>query len=166
MSRGSDVSRGLPGARCESAARRRGVAALSLLAAGSMGVVASFQLGLVRQLPDPPLPGFDPEKVAGSGDAYALMGIPDAILGLGSYTLTFGLAAIGEGDRTASMSWPSLALAAKVLLDAAYAGRKALGQWPQHRALCSWCLVAAGASLASVPLAIPDAIEALRGRRA
>jgi len=131
-----------------------------------MGVVASFQLGLVRHLPDPPLPGFDSEKVAGSAEARALLGIPDAILGLGSYALTFGLAMIGEGDRTASRPWPSLALAAKVSIDAAYAGRKALGQWPRHRALCSWCLVAAGASLASVPLAVPDAIERLRGRRA
>lgn len=44
--------------------------------------------------------------------------------------------------------------------------RKALGQWPRHRALCSWCLVAAGASFASVPLALPEAVEVLRGRRA
>jgi len=130
-----------------------------------MGVVAAFQLGLVRHLPDPPLPGFDSEKVSGSEEAFATMGIPDALLGMGSFALTFGLATIGEGDRPALRPWPSLALAAKVSLDAAYAGRKALGQWPRHRALCSWCLVAVGASLASVSLAIPDAIEAARGRR-
>ena len=145
-------------------ARRRGVAALSLLAAGSMGVVASYQLGLIRRLPDPPLAGFDSAKVAGSAEAYALLGMPDAVLGLGSYAATLGLAALGGGDRSPARPWLPLALAAKVSLDATLAGRKALGQWPRHRALCSWCLVAAGASLASVPLVLPDAIEALRRR--
>ena len=145
-------------------ARRRGVAALSLLAAGSMGVVASYQLGLIRRLPDPPLPGFDSARVAGSAEAYSTLGMPDAVLGLGSYAATLGLAALGGGDRSPVRPWLPLALAAKVALDATLAGRKALGQWPRHRALCSWCLVAAGASLASVPLVVPDAVEVLRRR--
>ncbi len=152
--------------RGKSLARRRGVAVLSLLAAGSMGMVAAYQLGLIRDLPDPPLPGFDSEKVAGSTEAFATLGMPDAVLGLGSYAVTLGLAAMGGGDRAATRPWLPLALAAKVSLDAAIAGRKALGQWPRHRALCSWCLVAAGASFASVPLALPEAVEVLRDRRA
>ena len=145
-------------------ARRRGVAALSLLAAASMGLVAAYQIGLIRRLPDPPWRGFDSEKVAGSAEASSMLGMPDAVLGLGSYAATLGLAACCGSDRGPSRPWLPLALAAKVTLDAAVAGRKALGQWPRYRALCSWCLVAAGASLASVPLVLPDAVEILRRR--
>ena len=38
-------------------ARRRGVACLSLLSAGSMGMIASYQLGLITHLPDLPCAG-------------------------------------------------------------------------------------------------------------
>jgi len=59
-------------------------------------------------------------------------------------------------------------MGAKVGLDAALAGRLALGQWPRHKAFCSWCLLAAGASFAALPLAAPEVLEAwnnmIRGR--
>ncbi|MGH3520846.1 MAG: hypothetical protein ACRDQ7_26420 [Haloechinothrix sp.] len=32
----------------------------------------------------------------------------------------------------------------------------------RHRALCFWCLVAAGAHIATVPLTLPQALRALR----
>jgi hypothetical protein len=38
---------------------RRHQTALMLGATAAMGVVALYQTGLVRHLPDPPLPGFD-----------------------------------------------------------------------------------------------------------
>ncbi len=44
-------------------ARRRKVAGLALAAAGSMGLVSLYQLGVIKHLPDPPLPGFDSDKV-------------------------------------------------------------------------------------------------------
>jgi vitamin K epoxide reductase family protein len=143
-------------------ARRRGVAALALLSAGSMGVIALYQLGLIEHLPDPPLPGLDSEAVVGSDEAYARLATPDAVLGLGSYAVTLGLAAMGGEDRAARRPWLPLALGAKVTFDALQAGRLALGQWPRHRALCSWCLLAAGATVAAVPLAAPEVREAWR----
>jgi len=48
----------------------------------------------------------------------------------------------------------------KVIIDAAQAGWLALGQWPKHRALCCWCLPAAGATFAALPLAAPEVMEA------
>ena len=36
-------------------------------------------------------------------------------------------------------------------------GRLTIDQWTKHRALCSWFLLAAGATFATVPLAIPEA---------
>jgi uncharacterized membrane protein len=140
-------------------ARRRAVAGLALLAAGSMGVIALYQLGLIEHLPDPPVPGLDSEAVAGSDEAYARLASPDAVLGLGSYAVTLGLAAIGDERRASRQPWLPLAMGAKVAFDAIQAGRLALGQWPRHRALCSWCLLAAAASFAALPLAAPEAIE-------
>jgi uncharacterized membrane protein len=141
-------------------ARRRGVAGLALLSAGSMGVIALYQLGLIKHLPDPPTPGVDSEAVVGSDEAYAQLATPDAVLGLGSYAVTLGLAAMGGEDRAARRPWIPLALGAKVTFDALQAGRLTLGQWPRHRAFCSWCLLAAGATFAALPLAVPEAIEA------
>lgn len=143
-----------------SLARRRGVAGLALLAAGSMGVIALYQLGLIEHLPDPPAPGLDSDAVVGSDEAYSRLDAPDAVLGLGSYALTLGLAAAGGEDRAACRPWLPLAMGAKVALDAALAGRLALGQWPRHKALCPWCLLAAGASFAALPLAAPEILEA------
>jgi len=98
--------------------------------------------------------------VVGSDEAYARLVTPDAVLGLGSYAVTLGLAAMGGEDRAARRPWLPLALGAKVTFDALQAGRLAFGQWPRHRAFCSWCLLAAGATFAALPLAVPEAIEA------
>ncbi len=141
-------------------ARRRGVAGLALLAAGSMGVIALYQLGLIEHLPDLPAPGVDSEAVVGSDEAYAGLETPDAVLGLASYVVTLGLAATGGADRASRRPWLPLALGVKVAIDAIQAGRLAIGQWPKHRALCSWCLLAAGTSFAALPLAVPEAIDA------
>ena len=67
----------------------------------------------------------------------------------------------GAGHRAARRPWLPLALGIKVTIDAAQAGRLALGQWPKHRALCSWCLLAAGATFAALPLAAPEVRRSL-----
>lgn len=145
-------------------ARRRGVAGLALLAAGSMGVVALYQLGLIEHLPDLPLPGLDSQAVVGSDEAYARLEMPDAVLGVGCYAVTLGLAVMGGDDRAGRHPWLPLALGTKVAFDSFQAGRLALGQWPKYRALCSWCLLATAATFAMVPLAVPEVGEVLRKR--
>ncbi len=142
-------------------ARRRGVVGLSLAAAGSMGLIALYQTGIVKHLPDPPLPLFDSDKVDASAEAYAYLATPDAALGLTNYGVTMILAAMGGEDRATQRPWIPLALAAKVLVDAAQAGRLTVDQWTKHRAFCFWCLLAAGATFATVPLALPEARAAL-----
>ena len=47
--------------------------------------------------------------------------------------------------------------ASKVSIDAAQAAKLSWDQWAKHRAFCFWCLVAAGATFAAVPLAMPEA---------
>ena len=142
--------------------RRRGIVGLSLVASASMGLIALYQTGVIRHLPEPPLPGLDADKVNGSAQAYELFAVPDAILGLGSYTATMALAAIGGTDRAKDLPLIPLALAAKVAFDVANAARLTVDQWTKHRAFCLWCLIAATATFAMVPLVIPEAMAAGR----
>jgi hypothetical protein len=145
--------------------QRREIAGLALGAAGAMSLIALYQLGLIEQLPDPPLPYFDSEKVNAGAEAYSRLSMPDAPIGLGSYAATLGLAAMGGENRAEEKPWIPLALAAKTLADALQAGKLTVDQWTKHRAFCVWCLIAAGCTFATVPLALPEAREALRNVR-
>ncbi|WP_156912210.1 hypothetical protein [Citrifermentans bremense] len=64
--------------KSRSLSRRRGIVGLSLLAAGSMGLIALYQAGIIRHIPEPPLPRFDADKVVASEEAYAVLHTPDA----------------------------------------------------------------------------------------
>ena len=141
--------------------RRRGVVALSLAASASMGVIALYQTGIIRHLPEPPLPMLDADKVDASAEAYERFSTPDAILGLGSYAATMGLAAMGGSNRAAERPWIPLAMAAKVGFDVANAVRLTIDQWTKQRAFCFWCLIAAAATFAMAPLVIPETRDAL-----
>jgi uncharacterized membrane protein len=144
---------------------RRRIAALSLSAMGSMGVVAAYQFGLLKSLPEPPLPFLDSDRVDASGEAYQLLRTPDAALGLASYAATLALAGMGTRDRAREQPWLPLALAAKTVLDAASGIYLGLEQGTKHKRFCTWCLIAAGASIAMVPTALPEARSSWRHLR-
>jgi uncharacterized membrane protein len=138
--------------------RRRRIVALELGAAAAMGIAAAYQTGVIARVPEPNVPGFDADKVDASAEAYQLLGMPDATLGLLSYATTLALAAAGGATRDRPR-WLSVALAAKASVDAAYAGKLTADQMTKHKALCSWCLVAAAASFAAAPIAWRDLKE-------
>ena len=142
--------------------RRRGVIALSLVASGSMSLITLYQMGLIEHLPEPPLPMMNADKVDASAEAYQRFSMPDAILGLGSLAATMSLAAMGGSDRARTAPWIPLALAAKVAFDVINAGKLSVDQWTKHKAFCFWCLIAAGATFATAPLVVPEAMEAIR----
>lgn len=100
---------------------------------GSMGLVAAYQFGLLRHLPEPPLPGLDSDRVDATGEAYQLLKTPDAALGLASYAATLALAGMGSRDRAQDRPWLPLALAAKTVLDAASGAYLALEQGTKHK---------------------------------
>lgn len=148
--------------------RRRQVSRLTFGAMGSLGMVAAYQLGLLRHLPDPPVGPFESDRVDASGEAYQYLKTPDATLGLASYGATLVLVGMGGARRAAQRPWLPLAMAGKVALDAAYGIYLTLEQGTKHRRFCSWCLAAVGASLATVAQVIPEAAaawKALRRRR-
>ncbi len=155
---GSDLRHGSR----KSLRRRRGIFGLFLAASASMSVIALYQLGILKRVPEPDLPGFDSGSVTGSAKAYSLLATPDAVLAMGSYAVTMTLAAMGLPDRANEQPLLPIALAAKVGLDAVVAAKYTLDEWREHRAFCFWCLLASAATFASVPLVIPEARRALR----
>lgn len=142
--------------------QRRGVLVGSLGAAAAMGVIALYQMGIIDHLPEPPLPYVDADTVDASEEAYQWLSTPDAVLGLANYAGTAVLAAMGGADRVQRRPWLPMALAVKAGLDAAQALNLSVDQWTRHRAFCTWCLLAAGASVATAALAGPEALAALR----
>ncbi|HWH33705.1 MAG TPA: vitamin K epoxide reductase family protein [Acidimicrobiales bacterium] len=144
---------------------RRRTTALSLLSTGALGLVEAYQAGLLRHLPEPPLAVFDADRVDASGEAYELFKTPDAALGMVSFAVTAALAGMGGARRSDRRPWVPLALAAKVAADAAGSLLLTAEQVTKHRRLCSWCLLSAAASLATVPAAVPEAAAAWRSLR-
>lgn len=145
--------------------QRRVVTALSLTGAASMGLITLYQMGIIKHLPELPLPWFDADAVDASAEAYQYLAAPDATIGLTSYSATLLLAAIGGRDRASTKPWLPLTLAAKVALDVANAARLSISQWTKRRAFCMWCLLAAGATFATMPLVVPEALAAIRALR-
>jgi hypothetical protein len=142
--------------------RRRQVVTLSMLSAACMSVIALYQIGVTKHVPEPPLPGLDADAVDASGHAYEKLSVGDAFLGFVSYGVTMLLAAMGGPGRYRSHPYVPLALAGKAACDAGQAATLTRDQWVRHRAFCSWCLTAATATFAVVPLVVPEALAAYR----
>lgn len=134
------------------------------IAALCMQLIGLFQMGLIKHLPEPPLPHLDADKVDSAAQAYSpfWLPMPDAFLGLVSYAVTAALAVVGPADRVQRYAWVPLLLGLKVLVDAVQAGRLTYDQWAKHQAFCFWCLVAAFATFVAIPLAAPEAYAAAK----
>ena len=63
-----------------------------------------------------------------------------------------GPGAMGGKDRAQKQPWIPLALVGKATADALQAAKLTYDQWEKHEAFCIWCLVAAGATFATLPL--------------
>lgn len=142
--------------------QRRRVVALSLTSAACMGVIALYQIGATKHVPEPPLPLLDADKVDASKEAYEKLSVGDAFIGFVSYGVTMLLAAAGGPRRHVSHPWLPRALAVKAAFDALQAAKLTVDQWTKHRAFCSWCLTAAGATFAVIPAVIPELRASLR----
>ena len=118
-------------------AQRRGIVSLSMVAVGSMGLITLYQMGIIKHLPEPPLPGLDADKVDASSEAYSRFSTPDGVLGLGNYAITMGLAAMGGQERARTKPWIPLAMAAKVGFDLSQAIRLFFDQKNKQHAFCS-----------------------------
>jgi hypothetical protein len=80
--------------------RRRGaVVGLSMLGTASLGLVALYQMGIIKHLPEPKVKLLNADKVDASSEAYEWLSTADALLGIASFGTTMVLAGMGGKDR-------------------------------------------------------------------
>jgi uncharacterized membrane protein len=139
--------------------RRRWVVGLSIFGSVAAQIVALYQTGIIKRLPDPPGP-FDSDKVDASDYAYKRLQTPDGFLMLGTYAVTGALAAAGGKDRATQQPWLPIAAAAKTLYDAATTVKLGREEWAENKALCAYCQAATLATFASAALTLPEALRA------
>ncbi len=152
------------GARTPDLLRRRAVIVLSLVGMGSMTATSLLQTGVLKHLPDPPLPGFNSDTVNLSEAAFPL-GVPDGTIGVVSFAANLPLAALGGRDRARSRPWIPVLAAAKALADGVVAGWYFYQMPTREHAWCVYCIVAQLASLGIVALTLPEARRALDAAR-
>jgi uncharacterized membrane protein len=126
-----------------------------------MAAVTLLQTGIVKHLPDPPLPGFNSDKVNSSDTAYALR-IPDGTLSLASLAVNVPLSALGGKDRAEKHPWIPIAFAVKAGIEAAAASWYFYQMPAKEKAWCPYCILGTLANLGILALAIPEASKALR----
>ncbi|HEV2272788.1 MAG TPA: vitamin K epoxide reductase family protein [Acidobacteriaceae bacterium] len=107
--------------------------AAACAAAGTLIPVVAHQLGILGHLPDPPGSLFASDRITESKAAHPL-GIPDGVLGAGSYAATIALVLLA---RTRPKVRKLLAL--KLVADGSLAGFNVVRQVALFEKLCSWC---------------------------
>jgi uncharacterized membrane protein len=149
--------------------RRRAIIGLSMLG-GSMGqLVTLYQTGIVSHLPDPPGQQlFDADRVDASNYAYNKFNSPDGPIMVANYAITAWLAAAGGLDRARRNPLLPIAMGVKLVLDGVTNVELAREEWSENKAFCEYCQVATVCTIASIVLAAPEVMTAVRtlfGRR-
>lgn len=138
----------------------RAIRLLSALGAANMAVISLRQLGAIGHLPDPPLRGFDADRVTVDREAW-IFGIPDAPIEAASHLANIPLARLATGALGERVPWLPVALGAKAVTEAAIAlwyfehMRSRVGAW------CAYCILGAGINVALAALAVPVARRAV-----
>ena len=139
----------------------RGMAiACCCVAIGTLVPVVMLQLHAIDDLPDLPGHIFNSRKIVLSKGAFPL-GIPDGMLGIGSYAVTILLLVTAKPGRPLLQA----ALRGKLLMDGTMAARNTRKQITKFGRVCSWCVGTAIATAGVVYFA-RKAREADRLRRA
>lgn len=140
--------------------RRRKIIGLSLFGIGVTAVISLFQTGIVRHLPDPPIAGFDSDKVMSSDPAY-MFGGADATLALATLAINLPLAAFGGANRACEMPLVPVLATGKSAIDAAFAGWYFYQMPTREKAWCVYCIVTAATIFGIFALTLPEAKAAL-----
>ncbi|GAB2787436.1 putative membrane protein [Hymenobacter luteus] len=142
--------------------RRRWIIGLSLVGVAAGQMVSLYQTGIIKHLPDPPLDVFDSDKVDASDYAYKRLDTPDALPMIMTYGLTATLAGAGGMNRAAQQPLLPVAMGLKTLFDTVTTVKLGREEWQENKALCFYCQVATVVSIASVVLAMPEALKGLK----
>jgi uncharacterized membrane protein len=120
---------------------RRALIGTSLIGIATMGIVTLFQSGAIKHLPDPPIKGFDSDKVNSSDTAFG-WGMPDAPLSIVSHAVNIALAVFGRGDRAETQPWAPLLATAAAAPSAVVSAKYVFYQMPvKEKGWCPYCIV-------------------------
>lgn len=156
------LSRELRTDRSPDIRRRRAQVGLNLACMAIGGVVAAYQTGIIRHLPDPPVGPFDSDRVDASAYAYKRAETPDGLLMALTYAASAVLAGAGGADRARRRPWLPILSAAKAAYDLQTCVKLAREEWHENRALCAWCQGASALTAVSAALSLPEAARAAR----
>jgi uncharacterized membrane protein len=139
---------------------RRALVGVSLVGIASMAIVTLFQSGAVKHLPDPPIKGFDSDKVNSSDTAFG-WGTPDAPLSIISHAVNIAIATIGTAGRHHAQPWVPLLAAGAAAPSAAVSAKYLFYQMPvEERGWCPYCIADALAHIASFGFTLWEATKA------
>ncbi len=155
-----ELRRQLQHGKSENLGRRRAIIGLSLVGMAAMTAVSLFQTGVVEHLPDPPIDGFDSDKVNSSDTAYAL-GVPDGTVSLASLAANIPLAAFGGENRAEEQPFVPILAAGKAVVEAAVAGWYFYQMPTKEKAWCGYCITGALCNFGIAALALPEAKKAI-----
>jgi uncharacterized membrane protein len=147
--------------------RRRWIIGLSMVGATMAQVVSLYQTGILKELPDLPIPFVDSDRVDASPYAYSRLNTPDGPLMLINYGITAWLASTGGENRARETPLIPIAMGIKILVDSIAAAELAREEWSENKAFCEYCQVATLCSFASLALAVPEittAVQSLIGK--
>jgi uncharacterized membrane protein len=143
--------------------RRRAIIGLSLVGMAAMAPVSLLQTGIVRHLPDPPLPRFHSDETNLSDPAYQF-GVPDGTVALTSLAANLPLAAWGGKDRAKEQPLAPLGMAGKAFADAAGAAWYFWQMLSGKQPWCPYCITAALVNFGVLALALPEAARVVRAK--
>ncbi len=140
--------------------RRRAIIGLSLVGMTAMAAVSLFQTGIVKHLPDPPIDGFNSDKVNSSDTAY-MLGVPDGTVSLASLAANIPLAAFGGENRAQEKPFIPVIAAGKAVIEAAVAAWYFYQMPAKEKAWCGYCIVGALCNFGIAALTLPEAAKSL-----
>lgn len=142
--------------------RRRWIMGLSMLGLSMGQIVTLYQTGVIKDLPDLPIPFLDAARVDASNYAYSRLNTPDGPLMLINYGITAWLTSTGGENRARETPLIPIAMGAKLLVDCITCVELAREEWSENKAFCEYCQVATLCSLTSLALAVPEVLTAVR----
>lgn len=142
--------------------RRRWIVGLSAVGASMAQIVTLYQMGVLKQLPDLPIPFVDSDRVDASTYAYSRLNTPDGPLMLVNYGITAWLTTTGGENRAKENPLIPIGMSVKLLIDAIAAAELAREKWSENKAFCEYCQVATLCSFASLALAVPEVLTAVQ----
>ena len=141
---------------------RRAGAVLALVSMTSLAIVALYQFGVLKRLPEPPLPGLDAEKVNGSKQAYQLLNNARRSAGHGQFTRRLWVWRRWAGQPARKRSVDSARArreGGSRHAPSRHADPQILGQLP---AFSLYSLITATATFLTLPTVLPEAYAAWR----